>query len=56
MKRVEIKVIFNCTEEQFEDGLFQEFIEKVADGSFEADLKEESGLSFEDVTVEYTIE
>jgi hypothetical protein len=55
MKKVEVIVTYYCTEEQFEDGLFQEFLEKVSDGSFEFDIKEESGLSFENVTVELNV-
>lgn len=55
MKKIDVKVTFYCNEEQFNDEEFQEFLEKVTDGTFEADLIESSGLSFEAISVSHDI-
>jgi len=55
MKKVEVRVSFYCTEEQFSDEEFQEFLEKVSDGTFESDMIETSGLSFEAISVSHDV-
>ena len=55
MKKLEIKINFYCNETQFENEEFQEFLDKVIDGTFETDLFEESGLSFEGISVSYDL-